>query len=71
MAEEFFQSALALLAKWGLQSELVACELYNSIAQMMIMKHKQWFSHRSVKIYLHFYRIYENKRTISFSKFLK
>jgi hypothetical protein len=29
--------------------DLVACELYNSIAQMMIMKHKQWMSSKYLR----------------------
>jgi hypothetical protein len=46
LAEESLQSALNLLERLGLEMEVVGCELYNSIAQMMIMKYRHWMSNK-------------------------
>lgn len=42
LAEDTLHSALNHTEAIGLGAEVSACELYNSIAQLMIMKHKQW-----------------------------
>jgi hypothetical protein len=42
LAEDTLHSALNQTESIGLGAEASSCELYNSIAQLMIMKHKQW-----------------------------
>lgn len=49
-AEHTLTKALNGLERLGLDMEIVACELYNSIAQMMIMKHKQWNDRRKARV---------------------
>jgi hypothetical protein len=47
LAEENLKDALKQLEKIGLEMEITACELYNSIAQLMITKHRRWDSSRT------------------------
>jgi len=47
-AESSFKKALQMVESIGLEAEALACDLYNSIAQMMIMKHKQ--EHQNLKV---------------------
>ena len=42
MAEDNLKNALKQLEKIGYEMEITACELYNSIAQLMITKHRRW-----------------------------
>ena len=49
-AEEQLRLALNGLEALGLEMEIVACELYNSIAQMMIMQHRRWISGRKQRL---------------------
>jgi tetratricopeptide (TPR) repeat protein len=49
-AEDALKRALNLLEKHGLEMEIVACELYNSIAQMMIMQHRKWVAGRKDRL---------------------
>ena len=51
-AEEHLKRALNMLESHGMEMEVIACELYNSIAQMMILKHRNWLTKRYVN-YLH------------------
>lgn len=46
LAEEVLLNALQELEGAGLDMEAVACELYNSIAQMMITKYNAWLAGR-------------------------
>lgn len=39
-AEAAFQDAIQLVDKMGIESDLLACDLYNSIAQLLLAKHK-------------------------------
>src|SRR5690606_5964971 len=39
-AESHFQEAIQLIEKIGLETDLIACDLYNSIAQLLLAKHK-------------------------------
>lgn len=48
-AEEHMIAALNLLEGLGFEMEAIACELYNSIAQMMIMKHREWHSGKKAR----------------------
>lgn len=48
-AEQTLREALRLIEALGLEQEPVACELYNSIAQLMIVKHRAWQSSKSVR----------------------
>lgn len=48
-AEEHMIEALHILEAHGLEMEAVASELYNSIAQMMIMKHREWHSQKNAR----------------------
>jgi tetratricopeptide (TPR) repeat protein len=41
-SEENLKEALSILADLNLDSDMISCELYNSIAQLMILKHRQW-----------------------------
>lgn len=43
-AEDTLQTALSQVEALELDTEISSCELYNSIAQLMIMKHKKWQS---------------------------
>jgi hypothetical protein len=47
-AEEHLKRALNMLESHGMEMEVIACELYNSIAQMMILKHRNWLTKRCV-----------------------
>ena len=49
-AEAQLKRALNVLEKLGLEMEIVACELYNSIAQMMIMQHRRWVAGRKDRL---------------------
>lgn len=49
-AEEQLKKALNMLEKLGLEMEIIACELYNSIAQMMIMQHRKWIAGRKDRL---------------------
>jgi hypothetical protein len=49
-AEVFLKKALNILEKLGLEMEIVSCELYNSIAQMMIMQHRKWVNGRKDRL---------------------
>ena len=49
-AEDSLKRALNLLEKHGLEMESVACELYNSIAQMMIIRHRKWVAGRKDRL---------------------
>ena len=42
LAQESFILSLKVLENMGLEMEVVACELYNSIAQLMVTKHRDW-----------------------------
>ena len=42
VAEDNLKNALKQLEKIGFEMEITACELYNSIAQLMITKHRRW-----------------------------
>ena len=42
IAEDNLKNALKQLEKIGFEMEITACELYNSIAQLMITKHRRW-----------------------------
>eukprot|EP01039_Chlorochromonas_danica_P005079 gene5079-5581_t len=46
LAEEILLKALQELENVGLEMEMVGCELYNSIAQMMITKYQLWMNGR-------------------------
>lgn len=46
MAEENMKHALAKLESLNWDMELVAIELYNSISQLMVVKHRQWQSEK-------------------------
>lgn len=48
-AEEHMIEALQLLEALGMETEPIAAELYNSIAQMMIMKHRDWHSQKNTR----------------------
>ncbi len=41
-AEESMREALRQMEAMGLEQEAASCELYNSIAQLMIVKHREW-----------------------------
>jgi len=41
-AEDNMREALRQIEAMGLEQEAAACELYNSIAQLMIVKHREW-----------------------------
>lgn len=43
-SEDNLKEALQILADLNLDSDMISCELYNSIAQLMILKHRQWHS---------------------------
>jgi hypothetical protein len=45
-AEESMGDALKILSRIGLEQEVASCELYNSIAQMMIIKYRTWNGRR-------------------------
>jgi hypothetical protein len=47
-AEDNLKNAVKQLEKLGLEMEVSACELYNSIAQLMITKHRQRKGQRKV-----------------------
>jgi hypothetical protein len=47
-AEDNLKNAVKQLEKLGLEMEVSACELYNSIAQLMITKHRQREGQRKV-----------------------
>jgi len=47
-AEEHLKKALNMLESHGMEMEVIACELYNSIAQMMILKHRNWLTKRYI-----------------------
>ena len=49
-AEESMREALKLMEKVGLEQEITSCELYNSIAQMMIIKYRTWQSERKERL---------------------
>lgn len=49
LAEENMREALGQLAALGLETEVTACELYNSIAQMMIMRHRNWQAQKKLR----------------------
>jgi len=49
-AEDFLKKALNMLEQLGLEMEIVACELYNSIAQMMIMRHRKWVAGKKSRL---------------------
>eukprot|EP01038_Epipyxis_sp_PR26KG_P014417 gene14417-19348_t len=49
-AEEPLLKALSLLEKMGLENEVISCDLYNSIAQMMIIKHRVWQSNKKARL---------------------
>eukprot|EP01041_Mallomonas_annulata_P007315 gene7315-14913_t len=49
-AESNMREALKSLEQLGLDMEVPACELYNSIAQMMIMKHRQWHAKKKSRL---------------------
>lgn len=42
LAQESFILSLKMLENMGLDMEVMACELYNSIAQLMVSKHRNW-----------------------------
>lgn len=46
-AEEHMIDALHIFENHGLEMEAISIELYNSIAQMMIMKHREWHSQKN------------------------
>ena len=48
-AEQNLKEALTRLKELNLDSEMFACELYNSIAQLMILKYRQWQSDRKIR----------------------
>jgi len=48
-AEDNMREALRQLEAFGLEMEITSCELYNAIAQMMIMRHRQWQVQRKSK----------------------
>lgn len=50
MAEETMRDALKHLERLGLEMEVPACELYNSIAQMMITKNRQYHAAQKAHI---------------------
>jgi tetratricopeptide (TPR) repeat protein len=43
-SEDSLKEALQILADLNVDSDMISCELYNSIAQLMILKHRQWHS---------------------------
>jgi hypothetical protein len=45
-AEESMGEALRIMSRIGLEQEVASCELYNSIAQMMIIKYRSWHSRK-------------------------
>lgn len=49
LAEEAFVRALRMLEAAGVEMEICACELYNSVAQLMISRHRQWQEGRKNK----------------------
>ncbi len=49
-AEESMREALKIMERIGLEQEVAACELYNSIAQMMIIKYRTWHSERKERL---------------------
>jgi hypothetical protein len=49
MAEENMKEALGLLESLGLETDLTSCELYNSIAQLMVLKHRQWHNEKKTR----------------------
>ena len=48
-AEDKMKEALRHLERLGMDMEVTACELYNSIAQMMIMKHRHWHAKKRAR----------------------
>ncbi|RYG65246.1 hypothetical protein EON64_12335 [archaeon] len=51
VAEDVLLKALQELENVGLEGELMACELYNSIAQLMITKHHQWLDGKKTRLH--------------------
>ena len=49
-AEESMREALKIMEKIGLEQEVASCELYNSIAQMMIIKYRDWHGQRKERV---------------------
>jgi tetratricopeptide (TPR) repeat protein len=49
-AESVFTEALHKLEMLGLDMELCACELFNSIAQMMMKKYTVWINNKKIKL---------------------
>jgi hypothetical protein len=49
-AEENLKEALRQIEQLGMEMELTACELYNSIAQLMITKKRQWEAQRKGRV---------------------
>jgi hypothetical protein len=47
LAEENMKNALGILETLGLDMDLVAVDLYNSISQLMVVKHRQWHAHKN------------------------
>lgn len=48
-AEESMREALKIIESIGMEQEITACELYNSIAQMMVMKYRSWQSSKKAR----------------------
>ena len=48
-AEDNMREALRQMEAMGLEQETSACELYNSIAQLMIVKHREWQSNKKAR----------------------
>lgn len=49
-AEDSFIKALRSLEALGVEMDVIACELYNSIAQLMITKHRHWQEQHKKKV---------------------
>jgi tetratricopeptide (TPR) repeat protein len=48
-AEGSMREAIVNVSKAGLDESTAACELYNSIAQLMIMKHRDWHAQKKTR----------------------
>lgn len=46
LAEENMRNALGILETLGLDMDLTSVDLYNSISQLMVVKHRQWHAHK-------------------------
>jgi len=49
LAEENMREALKQIEMMGLETEVTACELYNSVAQMMITRYRNWQAQKKLR----------------------